>query len=247
MRKALLSLVLILSLMLPMIPTVQAAGLDVPAPSAILMDAATGTVLWEKNAHERLAPASVTKIMTLLLVMEALDSGRITWEDTVTTSAAAAAKGGSQVYLEEGEQMSLQDMLKCVVVSSANDCATALAEHVAGSEDAFVEQMNQRAEELELSDTHFVNCTGLDDDPDAAEHLTSAHDLAVISRELLSHDEIRQYTTIWMDTVRDGTVWALQHQQTGALLQRYHRPQKPATPPRQDTVCPPRPRGMVLN
>ena len=204
MRKALLSLVLILSLMLPMIPTVQAAGLDVPAPSAILMDAATGTVLWEKNAHERLAPASVTKIMTLLLVMEALDSGRITWEDTVTTSAAAAAKGGSQVYLEEGEQMSLQDMLKCVVVSSANDCATALAEHVAGSEDAFVEQMNQRAEELGLSDTHFVNCTGLDDDPDAAEHLTSAHDLAVISRELLSHDEIRQYTTIWMDTVRDG-------------------------------------------
>ncbi len=204
MRNSLLSLFLTFCLLACLLLPASAAGLDVPAPSAILMDAATGTILWEKNIHERLAPASVTKIMTLLLVMEALDNGRITWEDTVTTSAAAAAKGGSQVYLEEGEQMSLREMLKCVVVSSANDCATALAEHVAGSEDAFVEQMNLRASELGLSDTHFVNCTGLDDDPDAAEHLTSVHDLAVISRELLRHDEIREYTTIWMDTVRDG-------------------------------------------
>ena len=204
MRKSLLSLFMTLCLLMYLLLPVSAAGIEVPAPSAILMDAATGTILWEKNIHERLAPASVTKIMTLLLVMEALDNGRITWDDTVTTSAAAAAKGGSQVYLEEGEQMSIREMLKCVVVSSANDCATALAEHVAGSEDAFVEQMNLRAEELGLSDTHFVNCTGLDDDTDASEHLTSAHDLAVISRELLTHDEIREYTTIWMDTVRDG-------------------------------------------
>ena len=201
MRNRLLSLLLIVCLLCP---AVCAAGVEVPAPSAILMDAATGTILWEKNDHERLAPASVTKIMTLLLVLEALDAGRIGWDDTVTASTAASAKGGSQVYLEVGEQMSLRDMLKCVVVSSANDCATALAEHVAGSEAGFVEMMNARAEELGLADTHFVNCTGLDDEPNAAEHLTSAHDLAVISRELLRHDEIREYTTIWMDTVRDG-------------------------------------------
>ena len=181
-----------------------AAELDVAAPSAILMERSTGTVLFEKNAHERLAPASVTKVMTLLLVMEALETGRISWDDMVTASDAASAKGGSQVYLEPGEQMTMDEMLKSVVVSSANDCATALAEHIAGSEDAFVEIMNQRAEELGMADTHFVNCTGLDDDPDAAEHLTSAYDIAVMSRELLRHDDIRKYTTIWMDTVRNG-------------------------------------------
>lgn len=179
-------------------------GPEVAAPSAILMEAATGTVLYEKNSHERLAPASVTKIMTLLLVMEALESGRISWEDTVIASEAAAAKGGSQVYLEAGEQMTMDDMLKSVVVSSANDCATALAEHIAGSESAFVSMMNQRAQELGMNDTKFVNCTGLDDEPNAAEHLTSAYDIAVMSRELLRHDAIRNYTTIWMDTVRGG-------------------------------------------
>ena len=180
------------------------AELDIPAPSAILMDAATGTVLYEKNANERLAPASVTKVMTLLLVMEALDSGRIGWDDTVTASEEAAGKGGSQVYLEPGEQMSMDEMLKSVVVSSANDCATALAEHVAGSESAFVAMMNDRAAELGLNDTHFVNCTGLDDGPEAAGHLTTAHDLAIMSRELLKHAEIKKYTTIWTDTVRGG-------------------------------------------
>ena len=181
-----------------------AAPVEITAPAAVLMDAATGTVMVEENAHERLAPASVTKVMTLLLVMEALDDGRIGWDDKITTSATAAAKGGSQIYLEEGEQMSLRDMLKSVVVSSANDCATALAEHVYGSETAFVEKMNERAQQLGMEDTHFVNCTGLDDGPDAAEHLTSAYDIAVMSRELLKHDAIREYTTIWMDTVRDG-------------------------------------------
>ena len=181
-----------------------AAGPDIPAPSAILIDAATGTVLYEKNANERLRPASVTKVMTLLLVMEALDSGKIGWDDMVVTSDTAAAKGGSQVYLEPGEQMSMDEMLKSVVVSSANDCATALAEHVSGSEAAFVELMNRRAQEFGLTDTHFVNCTGLDDAEEAQEHLTTAHDIAVISRELLKHEAIKKYTTIWMDTVRGG-------------------------------------------
>ena len=183
---------------------VSPAAVEVHAPSAILMDAATGTVLFEKNADQRREPASVTKIMTLLLVMEALDAGQIGWEDRVTASAAAAAKGGSQIYLEEGEQLSMDEMLKSVVVSSANDCATALAEHVAGSEMAFVEKMNARAAELGMENTHFVNCTGLDDAPEAKEHLTSARDVAVMSRELLKHDAIRRYTTIWMDTVRNG-------------------------------------------
>ena len=197
-------LLLAAAMLLAAAPPVRAAGPDIAAPSAILMDAATGTVLYEKNASERLRPASVTKVMTLLLVMEALDTGRIGWDDTVIASEAACAKGGSQVYLEPGEEMSMDEMLKSVVVSSANDCATALAEHVAGSESAFVGMMNQRAQELGLIDTNFVNCTGLDDAPEAAEHLTTAHDIAVISRELLKHDRIRDYTTIWMDTVRGG-------------------------------------------
>lgn len=197
---ALLSAAVAVSLVLP----AQGAALEIAAPSAVLMDAATGTVLYEKNAHAPLAPASVTKIMTLLLVMEALDSGRISWDDTVTASEAAAAKGGSQVYLEPGEQMSMEEMIKSVAVVSANDCATALAEHVAGSESAFVEMMNNRAAELGMADTHFVNCTGLDDEPNAAEHLTTAYDIALMSRELLKHDRIREFTTIWMDTVRNG-------------------------------------------
>ena len=174
--------------------------------SALLMDAATGTILYESNAHEALAPASVTKVMTMLLIMEAIDSGRIGWEDTVTASEAAAAKGGSQVYLKVGETMTVSDMVKSIAVSSANDCACAMAEHLAGSETAFVELMNSRAAELGMKDTHFVNCTGLDDDPAAKEHRTSAHDIAIMSRELLTkHPDIRQFTTIWMDTIRGGT------------------------------------------
>lgn len=202
--KKIISILLSAVLLLCVLPAVRAEGLDVPAPSAILMDAATGTVLYEKNADEKLPPASVTKIMTLLLVMEALDSGSIGWGDMVTASEAAAAKGGSQVYLEVGEQMSMDEMLKSVVVSSANDCATALAEHVAGSEAAFVEKMNARAAELGMENTHFVNCTGLDDGENASEHLTTARDIATMSRELLTHEEIKKYTTIWMDTVRNG-------------------------------------------
>ena len=204
MWKRVLSLVLAGFCLCSVLPVVRGAELEVAAPSAVLMEAATGTVLYEKEAHTRLAPASVTKVMTLLLVMEALESGKISWDDTVTASETAAGKGGSQVYLEVGEQMTMDEMLKSVVVSSANDCATALAEHIAGSEAAFVSLMNQRAQELGMNDTYFVNCTGLDDEPNASEHLSSAYDIAIMSRELLKHDDIRRYTTIWMDTVRNG-------------------------------------------
>ena len=183
----------------------QAVELNVAGKSALLMDVATGTVLYEQNAHEALAPASVTKVMTMLLIMEAIDSGKIGWEDTVTASEAAASKGGSQVYLKVGETMIVSDMVKSIAVSSANDCACAMAEHIAGSESAFVEMMNCRARELGMNDTQFVNCTGLDDSEEAKSHLTSAYDIAVMSRQLLKyHPDIKKFTTIWMDTVRDG-------------------------------------------
>lgn len=186
--------------------SVSAAGLEVPAKSAVLMDVATGTVLFESNSHTPLPPASVTKVMTMLLIMEAIDDHRIGWEDTVTASETAAAKGGSQIYLKAGETMSVSDMVKSIAVSSANDCACAMAEHIAGSEAAFVEQMNQRAKELGMQDTNFVNCTGLDDDDAAKEHKTSAYDIALMSRALLKdHPDIKKFTTIWMDTVRNGT------------------------------------------
>ena len=183
----------------------QAVELNIGGKSAVLMDVATGTVLYESNPHEALPPASVTKVMTMLLIMEAVDSGKITYSDTVTASEAAAAKGGSQIFLKVGEQMTVSDMLKSIAVSSANDCACAMAEHIAGSETAFVELMNRRAQELGMQDTHFVNCTGLDDAPEAQSHKTSAYDIALMSRELLAkHPDITKYTTIWMDTVRDG-------------------------------------------
>ncbi len=199
-------IVLTLVLVLGMVPLrARGADLDIGGKSAVLMELSTGKLLYEKNAHETLAPASVTKVMTMLLIMEAIDAGQIGWNDPVTASEAAAAKGGSQIYLKAGETMSVSDMVKSIAVSSANDCACAMAEHLAGSESAFVEKMNRRAQELGMLDTHFVNCTGLDDDPDAKNHLTSAHDIAVMSRELmLHHPQIQKFTTIWMDTVRDG-------------------------------------------
>ena len=194
---------IVLACLLPFTAWAQAP--EVGGKSAYLMDVATGTTLGEFNAHEKLAPASVTKVMTMLLIMEAVDSGKIGWEDIVTTSEAAAAKGGSQIYLKVGEQMTVRDMMKSIAVSSANDCACAMAEHLAGSEAAFVNQMNQRAQELGMADTNFVNCTGLDDGEDAKNHRTSAHDIALMSRELLkNHPDVRQFTTIWMDTVRQG-------------------------------------------
>lgn len=177
------------------------AGLNLSCASCLLMEKETGAILLEDNAHEKLEPASVTKIMTLLLVMEAVDSGRVSLDDMVTVSAYAAGMGGSQVYLEEGEQMSVSEMIKCVTVVSGNDCSVALAEHLAGSEGAFVAQMNQRAQELGMADTTFLNCTGLP----AQGHLTSAYDIALMSRELiLNHPSIRDYTTIWMDSIRGG-------------------------------------------
>ena len=196
-----------LALLVGVLPfSARAAGPEVEAKSALLMDVATGTILYEQNAHEALAPASVTKVMTMLLIMEAIDSGKIAWSDTVTASEAAAAKGGSQVFLKVGETMTVEEMLKSIAVSSANDCACAMAEHLAGSEAAFVELMNQRAKELGMEDANFVNCTGLDDGEDAASHKTSAHAIALMSRELLkNHPDIKKFTTIWMDTIRGGS------------------------------------------
>ena len=179
----------------------SAQALEVSAPSALLMEKETGTVLFAKDEHAKLEPASVTKVMTLLLTMEAIDSGQLHYDDVITASAHACSMGGSQIWLKENEQMTVSDMLKAVCVVSANDCAVALAEAVAGSEEAFVEKMNQRAAELGMADTHFCNATGLP----AEGHVTSAYDIALMSRELIqSHPDIRQYTTIWMDSLRGG-------------------------------------------
>ena len=189
--------------------------LQITAPSAVLMEKETGQIIYKKNADERRAPASITKIMTMLLIVEDLESGKLSLTDTVTASKRAASFGGSCVYLEEGERMTVDEMLKCIAVVSANDCAVAMAEHLCGTEQAFVERMNKRAEELELKDTHFTNCTGLFDDED---HYTSAYDVAVVSRELISHELIKDYTTIWMDSIRDGE-FGLSN--TNKLVSRY--------------------------
>ena len=179
----------------------QAAELAVESKSCLLMEKTTGQVLYAVNEHEPLEPASVTKIMTILLTMEAIDSGSLSYDDTVTASAYACSMGGSQIWLKENEQLTVEDMLKAVCVVSANDASVALAEHLAGSAEAFVEQMNQRAAELGMADTHFVNPTGLP----AKGHVTSAHDIALMSRELiLNHPDIRRFTTIWTDSLRDG-------------------------------------------
>ena len=195
-----------ISLLVGLLPfAAKAANLEVEAKSALLMDVATGTILYEQNPHEALAPASVTKVMTMLLIMEAIDSGKIGWADSVTASETAASKGGSQVFLKAGESMTVEDMLKSIAVSSANDCACAMAEHLCGSEAAFVDAMNARAKALGMEDTTFVNCTGLDDAEDATNHKTSAHDIALMSRELLKHHpDITKFTTIWMDSIRNG-------------------------------------------
>lgn len=179
----------------------QAAGPAVDAKAVVLMEKTTGDVLYEEHAHQPLEPASVTKVMTLLLIMEALEEGSLTKETMVPVSAAAAGMGGSQVYMKEGEEFSVHDMLKAIAVASGNDACVAMAEHLAGSEAAFVEKMNQRAQELGMADTVFHNCTGLP----AEGHVSSAADIALMSRELiLKHPDIRTYTTIWMDTLRDG-------------------------------------------
>lgn len=180
----------------------ESNALTLDCRSALLMEAETGEVLYALNEHEALPPASVTKVMTLLLIMEEIEAGRLSYSDTVTVSENAASMGGSQIFLEAGEQMSVEDLVKSVVIASANDAAVALAEHISGSEGAFVERMNARGAELGMKDTVFENTNGLDDTTDS--HLTSAYDIALMSRELIKYTKITEYSSIWMDTVRDG-------------------------------------------
>lgn len=176
--------------------------LSLSAKSAVLMDQDTGDVLFEKNRHEKLYPASVTKIMSLLLFTEALESEKLKLSDRITATREAVEKGGSQIWLKEGEQMTVDELLRATAIGSANDACTALAVHLAGSETAFVRQMNERAKQLGMHDTVFENCTGLDDDTET--HLTTAYDIALMSRALLAHEKIQKYTTVWMDSLRDG-------------------------------------------
>ncbi len=176
--------------------------ITVNAESGVLMDVQTGQVFYSFNEDKQLYPASVTKIMPLLLFMEALDSGKISLTDTVTASPDAASKGGSQIWLKEGEQMTVDELMRATAIASANDACTALGEHIAGSESAFVKMMNDRAKALGMKNTNFVNCSGLDDD--TTEHLTTAYDIALMSCELLKHEKITDYTTVWMDSLRNG-------------------------------------------
>lgn len=180
----------------------ETVDLHLNATSAVLMEAETGKILYEQNADEQLPPASITKIMTLLLVMEALDEGKIKADETVTASENAASMGGSQIFLKVGEQMSVEDLLKSVVIASANDAAVALAEHLCGSVETFVDKMNARAAELGMKNTHFENTNGLDDT--TTDHYTSARDVAIMSRALIAHPLILEYSSIWMDSIRDG-------------------------------------------
>ena len=182
--------------------------------AAVLMEKQTGKVLFEQNAHERLAPASITKVMSLLLISEAIDCGKLSLDTKITASAHACSMGGSQIWLKENEVMTVDELLRAAVIASANDATVALAEAVAGSEEAFVDMMNAKAAELGMEDTHFVNSSGLD----AEGHLTSAYDIAVMSVELIKHDFIKNYTTVWMDSLRDG---ASQLVNTNKLIRFY--------------------------
>lgn len=186
---------------IPVISDIAKPELNILGKGAVLMEACTGTVLYESDKDQKLPPASVTKVMTMLLVMEAIDSGKITFDDKVTTSEHAASMGGTQIYLEIGEQMTVHELLKAIAVPSANDAAVSLAEHIAGSESEFVRMMNAKASELGMKNSNFTNCTGLFDDE---QHYTTAYDLALATKELLSHPKILEYTTIWMDSLRNG-------------------------------------------
>ncbi len=205
--KKIISVLLCIILMLSMSTIALAKESDtitatLSAKSVILMEMSSGQVLLEKNADEQLPPASITKIMTLLLVMESLDEGKITLEDTVTASREAASKGGSQIWLKENEAMTVHELIKATAVASANDASTALAEYIAGDETSFVALMNARAQELGMTNTNFENCSGLDDTTE--NHYTTARDIAIMSQELMKHEKIKEYTTIWMDSLRDG-------------------------------------------
>lgn len=215
--KKILSLVLAFVFLLPLnIVSVSALSDDeVTAPSAVLIEPETMKVLYEKNGHEQRACASVTKVMTLILVMEAIDAGKLNWDQMITASAHAASMGGSDIWLEEGEQMSVKDMVKATVVASANDAAVALAEAVSGTEDEFVRQMNEKAKALGMENTVFKNCNGLDEEG----HLTTAYDVALMSCELIKHEEIFEFTSIWMDELRDGKTQIVN---TNKLLKSYN-------------------------
>ncbi len=217
-RKVILSTTMCVTLMLTVIFPVKVNALSaesITAPAAVLMEASTGKILFEKNPHEKRPCASVTKVMTLLLVFEAIDSGKLSLDDTITASEHASSMGGSDIWLENGESMSADDMIKATTVASANDAAVALAEHISGSEDAFIEQMNSRAKELGMKDTTFKNCNGLDEEG----HLTSAHDVALMSQELIKHEKIFDYTSIWLDNLRGGETQIVN---TNKLLKTYN-------------------------
>lgn len=214
-----LSLALIIAIIFTAIPVfsveVNAVTEEtITAPSAVLMETSSGKILFEKNPHEQRPCASITKVMTMLLVCEAIDNGKLSLDDTITASAHAASMGGSDIWLEEGETMSADDMIKAMVVASANDAAVALAEHLCGSEEVFVEKMNEKASQLGMNDTVFKNCNGLDEDG----HITSAYDVAVMSRELMKHEMIFDYTSIWLDNLRDGKTQIVN---TNKLLKTY--------------------------
>lgn len=214
-----LSLALIIAIIITAIPVfsveVNAVTEEtITAPSAVLMETSSGKILFEKNPHEQRPCASITKVMTMLLVCEAIDNGKLSFDDTITASAHAASMGGSDIWLEEGETMSADDMIKATVVASANDAAVALAEHLCGSEEVFVEKMNEKASQLGMKDTVFKNCNGLDEDG----HITSAYDVAVMSRELMKHEMIFDYTSIWLDNLRDGKTQIVN---TNKLLKTY--------------------------
>ena len=202
-------------LFLPCMTVTALSGENLSAPSALLMDANTGNILFEKNSHDPLPCASITKVMTLLLVFEALEDGKIHMDDAVTTSAHAASMGGSDIWLEEGEQMTVDEMIKATAVASANDAAVALAEHLCGTEDDFVRMMNERAKELGMNETTFLNCNGLDEEG----HITSAYDVALMSRALIQHRDIFNYTGIWLDYLRDGETQIVN---TNKLLRSYN-------------------------
>lgn len=214
-----LSLALIIAIIFTAIPVfsveVNAVTEEtITAPSAVLMETSSGKILFEKNPHEQRPCASITKVMIMLLVCEAIDNGKLSLDDTITASAHAASMGGSDIWLEEGETMSADDMIKATVVASANDAAVALAEHLCGSEEVFVEKMNEKASQLGMNDTVFKNCNGLDEDG----HITSAYDVAVMSRELMKHEMIFDYTSIWLDNLRDGKTQIVN---TNKLLKTY--------------------------
>lgn len=199
LRLCALSLLTAAALLLPALPA-RAEGLEVTAPSVVLLEASTGQVLFEKDPHALRSCASITKVMTLCLVFQALDSGQLSLDQTLTASAHAASMGGSDIWLEEGESMSVDDLIKATVIMSANDAAVVLAEAVSGSEEAFVAQMNEKAQQLGMNDTVFKNCNGLDEEG----HVTSAYDVALMSRELIRHEKVFDYTLTWMDSVRGG-------------------------------------------